>query len=382
MADGCSSIREELKPILYLVESKAHAADKLSQPDLEVIKKLAESDLLNLLVPREYGGRGEPLSVLVEFSETLAFSHGSTAWVAMTCNEEAGIAAAYLPPENLKDLWSRQPDVIIAGSGVPHGRAHKVEGGWELSGRWNFVSGCTSSDKWILNSIVQDSSPLQLCFALINADYSLIEKTWFTSGLRGTGSNDVVLHNHFVPYDSVGVVANHSLPIPETPSYRLPSGLRFPFPKTGIATGLAFRAIHEFKKLCGTKKPLNSKLELRNRPDASAAIAKAEALVRSGKTWVTETLHDVWASVAAGSEVTSERHALARLACSWSVQNSVAAVELITLSAGSSSNFETSPLSRLAADIRAVAGHFTVGNYQIDTAGRVLLGLDSDDRSF
>ena len=176
MADGCSSIREELKPILKLVESKAHAADQLRQPDLEVIKKLAESDLLKLLVPRDYGGREEPLSVLVEFSEALAFSHGSTAWVAMTCNEEAGIAAAYLPPENLKNVWSRQPDVVIAGSGVPHGRAHKVQGGWELSGRWNFVSGCTSSDKWILNSIVQDSSPLQLCFALLTADYSLNRK--------------------------------------------------------------------------------------------------------------------------------------------------------------------------------------------------------------
>ena len=78
MADGCSSIREELKPILKLVESKAHSADQLRQPDLEVIKKLAESDLLKLLVPRDYGGREEPLSVLVEFSETLAFSHGST----------------------------------------------------------------------------------------------------------------------------------------------------------------------------------------------------------------------------------------------------------------------------------------------------------------
>ena len=127
---------------------------------------------------------------------------------------------------------------------------------------------------------------------------------------------------------------------------------------------------------------MNSKLELRNRPDAAAAAAKAEALVRSGKAWVAETLNDLWHSVATGSEVTSEQHARARLACSWSVQNSVAAVELITLAAGSSSNFETSPLSQLAADIKAVAGHFTVGSYQIDTAGRVLLGLDSGDPSF
>ena len=113
---------------------------------------------------------------------------------------------------------------------------------------------------------------------------------------------------------------------PDLPFYRLPSALRFPFPKTGVAAGLATRAIADFQVLAGSKTPLNSKRNLHERPDAAIAIAKAEALVGAGQAWVFEQLDAVWEAAEQGNDVTDHLHAKVRLACSWSVQNAISAI--------------------------------------------------------
>ncbi len=282
----------------------------------------------------------------------------------------------------MTDLFTAQPATIIAGSGVPKGRATEVKGGWKVTGRWDFVSGCTASDRVVLSSIVVDSAPTRLCFILVPTDEVLIEDTWNTVGLRGTGSHDVVLDDHFVPEPWAGVIESHGLPRPDTPLYRLPSGLRFPFPKVGVASGLARAAIDEFVALAEGKRPLFNKGSLRDRPTAQAAMGEAEALRSTGRAWVFEMLEELWSVAVEGSEVPPALHARCRLACSHSVASSIAAIETLCSEAGTTANFAASPLPGLLADARAVAGHFMVAPYQMHTAGRVLLGLDTQDPHF
>ncbi|MED5361300.1 MAG: hypothetical protein VX760_02010, partial [Actinomycetota bacterium] len=112
------------------------------------------------------------------------------------------------------------------------------------------------------------------------------------------------------------------------------------------------------------------------------ALAKAEALVGTGQAWVHEQLDAVWEVAENDEPVTSDLHARVRLACSWSVQNAIRAIQHLVDAAGSTANFANSGLMSLLDDARAVAGHFMVGSYQIDTAGRVLLGLDAGDPAF
>ena len=149
-----------------------------------------------------------------------------------------------------------------------------------------------------------------------------------------------------------------------------------------MAAGLASRAIADFKELTQSKTPLTSKKKLRDRPDAATSIAKAEALVGAGQAWVFEQLETIWTAAERGDEVSDHTHAKVRLACSWSVQNAISAIQHLVDAAGSTANFEGSGLMALLDDARAVAGHFMVGSYQIDTAGRVLLDLDAGDPAF
>lgn len=382
MAKASLKLEQLASDVEYLIVERAKQSDEARRPDPEVIAALAKAGLMKLVVPQEYGGHEVHPAALIEFTTRIAQIHGSTAWVAMTCNEEAELISAYLPPDTCRQIWRDNPDLVVAGSGVPRGSAVQVPGGWRVSGRWNFVSGCTAANKWVLNNLVKGSSPIELCFAVMDADPQFIEDTWNTVGLRGTGSHDVVLEDFFVDEAWCGVVPNNSLPLPDLPFYRLPSALRFPFPKTGVACGLARRAITDFKLLAGAKQPLNSKRPLHERPDAASAIAKAEALVGAGQAWVHEQLDSIWEAAENDQPVDADLHARVRLACSWSVQNAIGAIQHLVDAAGSTSNFEASGLMGLLNDARAVAGHFMVGSYQIDTAGRVLLGLDAGDRAF
>lgn len=369
--------------MLGRVRACAQRSDAERNPDREIMADLGEPGLMRLLVPAELGGLGRHPAEFIEFTRRVSYEHPSTGWVAMTCNEEAEIFAAHLEPDTVSGFYAEHPNAVIAGSGVPRGIVRPVDGGWLANGRWTFVSGCSAADWWVVANIVEGTRPKELCHILIPADLSLIDDTWHTLGLRGTGSHDVVLSECFVPAHRAAVVENYSLPKPnEHPFYRLPSGLRFPFPKTGVAAGIADRAIDEFTDLATNKTPLFARAELASRPDAHAAIARAVALAGAGRAFVSDQLDEIWETASTQGEVTPAQHARARLACSWSIQNCIAAVETLVTAAGSTANFTSSPLGALLNDVRAVAGHFMVGGFQMDTAGRVLLGQDSGDRNF
>lgn len=376
------AIRDALAPLLDLVRDRAADADDRRAPDRDVMNELAHRGLLRLVVPAAAGGHQVGHAAFMEFAAVLAEVHGSTAWTAMTCNEEAGIASAYLAPDDLAAIYAEHPAVIISGSGVPHGRATRVEGGWRVTGRWGFVSGCTAADRWVLVSMVEGARPAAMCAALVPADPNQIDDTWHTTGLRGTGSHHVELDDQFVPDHLAGVLEVGQPARPDLAFYRMPSGLRFPFPKVGVATGLARRAIAEFADLAGAKRPLNLRSSLRERPDAQTAMARATALVGSGWTYVQDRVTALWDVLDAGDPITPELHAETRNACSHAVQNCIDAVALVIGAAGTTANFVDSPLATIGNDVRAVAGHFMVAPYQMNTAGRVLLGLEPGDATF
>ena len=162
MAAASFELEQLLSSVEDLILDRAKQSDQLREPDLEVIKSLGDLGLMKLLVPEEYAGHEVHPGELIDFTKRVAELHGSTAWVAMTCNEEAELVSAYLPPDTCRHLWVDDPTVVIAGSGVPKGRARRTKGGWRVSGRWNFVSGCPTANKWVLNSVVDGASPIEL----------------------------------------------------------------------------------------------------------------------------------------------------------------------------------------------------------------------------
>ncbi len=368
-----------------LVAQHADWANEHRRPHPDVFAALSSAGLLRLIAPVAYGGGGIGPRPFLALIEALARVDGSTAWTAMTLNEEIGIASSYLPPESMTELLTGRPETIVAGAGLPIGRATRVEGGWRIEGRWSFVSGVPVADRVIVGSwIDREDSPSgrRACFTLIPTDEVTIVDTWHTAGLRGTGSNDVVVDGVVVPDRFAGVTDFRGPTRPEAPYYRLPSGLRFPWPKVGVATGIARAAIDAFRELAATKRSSYPPRLLAERPDAQAAMARSEALVGSGRAWAAAMADEIWALAEAGEPIDPELHARARLSAASAVDGAVRAVETLASAAGTTAGRLDGPWPRLLADVRSVSQHFMVGPQQAQTAGRVLLGLPPDDPAF
>ena len=362
----------------------AHVAETQAtrRPARAVIRAFADEGLLRILAPATYGGEEATGLDFMRLVEQVARFDGSAGWTVMTLNEEIEISAGYVPAALMAQVCSSSPATVVAGSGAALGRAHRVEGGWRLTGRWPFVTGSPIADELVVGATVFGPKPRPLCFALVPADQVQVHDTWDTVGLRGSGSHDISLDDVFVPDERMGVVRTNRDTVPDTPLFRLPPSLRFPFPKVGVATGIARSALATFVEVAEGKKARVSRTVLRDRPDAQLAVSRAEALVGSGWAFATEMVATIWELAEAGEPVPPPIHARTRLACTHAVASCVTAVETLCTAAGTTANLTVSPLHRYLADVRAVPQHAMVGGYNDLNAGRVLLGLAPDDPLF
>ena len=385
------AVLADVEPILPLAARHSAWTNEQRQPHPEVFRALAEAGLLRLLAPAAYGGRSVGPRAFLAFVEALSEVDGSVGWTAMTVNEEVGIACSYLPASSMTELLATEPDVVVAGSGLALGRARPVEGGWVVDGRWGFISGGPVADRLILASRVVDDrggsdgvirGARRVCFTLVPIGEATLDDTWHTAGLRGTGSHDMVLDEVFVPHRWAGTFSIEDRPIPPEPYYRLSSGLRFCWPKVGVATGIARAALGEFAELAAAKRPSHLPGLLAERPNAQAAMARAEALVASGRAWVEDVQEEIWVAAARPERIDRRLHARSRLAAAHAVHSAVEAVEGLASAAGTTAGKLDGPWPRLLADVRAVGQHFTVGPHQMQSAGQVLLGQDPDDPVF
>ena len=340
---------------------------------------LARAGFFRIFLPAAYGGLDfTPMDGIAVFEE-LAKADASVAWCVWNGNTHW--TAAQLSPEAAHAIHD-SPDVITANSTRPSGQANVVDGGFCLAGRWSLVSGCELADWMVLLSVVHDggrtasSGGSEIRFMLVPANQCEIVDTWTVGGLRGTGSHDVAVHDVFVPSAfSSGYFDPYVLP---EPRYRLPAWGRV-IPGLGaMALGVASTAIDTFKEIAGAKTPIRTTQMLRDTPDAQIRVSQAEALVRSARLFLFDSLEQLWTKLLASGEVTMEARALARLAAYHAVSSAVQAVDLMYVAGGASSIYVSCPLERAFRDVHIVTQHIGVHPRVMHSTGRVLFGLESD----
>ncbi len=361
-----------------LVRRHAEANERQRHLSAEVAEAFARKGLYRIAAPLDaFGSEADPLTQ-VETIEAVACADGSAAWNLMIGIESFGlIAPGFVECRHLLE----DPMVVMCSSTAAVGRADKVEGGYRVSGQWQFVSGCHNSS--IFGATVriwQNGERLEEIpnrYAILQQPDWRILDTWYTGGLCGSGSHDVMVEDAFVP-DSQLIApiggTRHSSPL-----LNFPLGARLAYNKVGIAWGLARAAIDAFVELAEGKVPRFSSRGLRDRPRAQRAVAEAEARFRSGRALVVELLDEMWQLVQARGHITSKQRALFQLACSDSVRGCIEAVSTVVEAAGTSANQQGHPLERISRDIRVVGQHITVAPHNIEDAGRILLGLPAQE---
>jgi indole-3-acetate monooxygenase len=347
----------------------------------DLARDLARAGFFRIFLPAAYGGLDlTPMDGAAVFEE-LAKADASVAWCVWNGNTHW--TAAQLFAEAAHTIHDDR-DVITANSTRPSGQAHVVDGGFRLTGRWSLVSGCELATWMVLWAVIHEegrprtssSGGPEIRFMLLPASQCEIIDTWTVGGLRGTGSHDVAVHNVFVPSAfSSGFFDPHVLP---EWRYRIPAFCRVVPGLAAMALGIARTAIETLKEIAGAKTPIRTTQMLRDTPDAQARVSQAEALVRSARLFLFDSVSQLWTKLLASGEVTMEARALTRLAASHAVSSAVQAVDLMYVAGGASSIYVSSPLERAFRDVHIMTQHIAVQPRVTYSTGRVLFGLDSD----
>ncbi|GAA0447514.1 acyl-CoA dehydrogenase [Actinoplanes capillaceus] len=242
-----------VRELLPVLREHAQETEDRRALDPETVKALAETGFFRLLQPARFGGyEAHPLDFLTGVRE-IASACGSTGWVASVIGVHNWQLALF-PDRAQQDVWGADTGTRMSSSYAPTGRITRVDGGFRVNGRWSFSSGCDHATWVLLGGIIppgEDGTPADFrTFLLPAADYT-IEDVWHTVGLRGTGSNDIVVADAFVPEHrtlSFNDTARCACPGQEQnpgPLYRIPYASIFSYaittPIIGMATG-AYRA--------------------------------------------------------------------------------------------------------------------------------------------
>ncbi len=351
-----------------------------------LLTAFARAGLFRLCVPRTLGGLEAEPRVLAETVELVARADGSAGWCLMI-GATSGLVSAWLPAGAAHEVYGQDPDVITGGVFAPGGRAVPVDGGYRVTGRWPYASGCEHC-RWLMGgTLVQDAgesrpgpggTPDVRLMLFPSADV-LVHDTWWAAGLRATGSHDIEVRERFVS-------AERSLSlISERPRH---PGALYAFPPFGllalgiaaVALGIARAAIDELGELAVTKTPTLARQALAARSGVQADRARAEALVRAARAFLDDAVGAAWDAVRAGgaAEVPTRLRAELRLAATHAVRSAAQAVDLVYDAGCGTAVYEASPLQRHFRDVHTATQHMMVGVPTLELAGRVLLGLPAD----
>jgi len=245
---GGRDVIEGVRELLPTLRDRAQETEDARAVPTETIKALEGTGFFRLLQPAAFGGfEADPMTFYTAV-RSIASACGSTGWVASVLGVHPWHVGLFTPQAQ-QEVWGTDQATRISSSYAPTGKAVKVDGGHQVSGRWSFSSGCDHATWVLLGQLVTDADnrPIDFrTFLLPRADYT-IDDVWDTVGLRGTGSNDIVVADVFVPAHrslSFGDVFKLIVPgqqLNKSPLYRLPYGSVFSYsittPIIGMATG-------------------------------------------------------------------------------------------------------------------------------------------------
>jgi alkylation response protein AidB-like acyl-CoA dehydrogenase len=185
--------------LVPLIREHAETSSAQRRVVPEVVKALEEAELLKLFVPRRHGGVETNIRTMMECVAEIARGDGSTAWASALLNVCTWFATTF-SDEAQRDVWAGAPDARACGIFSPATKSQRVDGGYLVSGRWGYASGSFAASWGALGMQVdvpqgQDARGL----ALIPASAWRIEPTWFVAGMKGSGSDTIVVEDHFVP---------------------------------------------------------------------------------------------------------------------------------------------------------------------------------------
>jgi alkylation response protein AidB-like acyl-CoA dehydrogenase len=351
-------------------------------PD-QVVRQLRGTGVFRMALSTDLGGSETDPLTQIRAVEMLAEVDASLGWYAMV-GSDGGFYASFLDPVAARRLYGSDPDVITAGFVEPAGKAVRTEGGYLVSGRWPFGSASRHST-WLASGCRVDPADIGhpehdrwVVAIMPRAECRLVEDSWQTLGLKGSGSFDYLAEKVFVPNDQVFSFLEG--PHSTRPLYRFP--LMYRANTCGVALGLARGAIAELRQTIVTKQSVVTGRSAGDSHHVHQALGRAEALAGAARCYAYATVAELWQVLRDGQAPDDELRLRFRLMLTHVIHSCRDAVGYLFAAAGGSAIYQRNPLERRFRDINTISQHALAHDRTFETAGKALLGLPIDEPMF
>ncbi|MGH0032800.1 MAG: acyl-CoA dehydrogenase family protein [Myxococcota bacterium] len=372
---------DKLAPLLRQHADDAERDRRLAPP---VLQALRDAGLFRMFRPRTRGGLELDPTSEYRVAEAVARVDSAAAWNLQVANASELFGGWF--PDDANDRVFGAPEAIVAGAFNPHRRAEPVDGGYRVSGRVPFNSGCHGAT-WLIGladvhdgdtpRVDADGRPETLLTA-IPADECRIVENWNTLGMRGTGSHDVEVGDVFVPRERAVPFGPLEEP---SPAYATPLTPLAIWATVGchatVALGAAQAAVDELTGL-GARVPAYTERALRDRSVVQMRLARAEGLLAAARAFFHQAYDEAWAAVQVRGRLAMGEKARCQLASTNVVLAAAEAVDLVHACVGSAGIRQEQRFERHFRDIHVMTQHAFIGEARLEAVGRIMLGLEPD----
>ncbi|TYK52848.1 3-hydroxy-9,10-secoandrosta-1,3,5(10)-triene-9,17-dione monooxygenase oxygenase subunit [Actinomadura decatromicini] len=241
-----NEVLDAVRGLLPGIAERARSVDEKGRIPAETVRDLTAAGVFRMLQPTRHGGAEDDPVAFYEVIRAISGACGSTGWVAAVLGVHSWHLGLF-PDEAQSEVWAAGPDTLVASSYAPIGRLTPVDGGFELTGRWSFSSGCEFTSWALLGALVvgAEGRPVDFMTVLVPATDYEIREVWDSMGLRGTASDDIVVERAFVPGHRAmrnfeqAQLRNPGRKVNPGPLYRMPFGTIFTGTVTASVIGMA-----------------------------------------------------------------------------------------------------------------------------------------------
>ena len=322
------------------------------------VKEMQEAGLFRALQPKRFGGHELPPTAFYEATTEIAAACGSTGWVYGVVGVHPWQLALF-PEETQEEVWGDDQSTLVSSSYAPTGSVESVDGGYRLQGRWSFSSGCGHCPWVFLGGIVvRDGLPDHMTFLVPASDYR-IDDVWHVTGLSGTGSNDIVIEDAFVPERRAQPTASRigGARVHENPIYRLPFAAVFSNAITAATIGIAVGAVDAYREHTLTRIRASFGEKAAADPFSQVRLAEACGELDGARLQQRHNMDEMLDLVKAGEPLADDLRARVRRDQVRGSRAAMWATDRVFESAGGRAIFLENPIQRAWRDVHAARAH-------------------------
>ncbi len=374
-----------LAPIL---KGRAEEAEGLRRLPDATIADFQEAGFFRMLQPRRFGGWEVDPGVFFDTQIEIARACPSSAWVLGVVSVHSWQLALF-DERAQQDVWGDDTSALISSSYAPVGKVERADGGFVISGRWSFSSGSDHCGWVFVGGFAPPApdarGPDMRTFLLPRSDYT-IEDTWNVSGLKGTGSNDIVVDRAFVPEhrthklihgftgESPGLAQNPA------PLFKLPFGQVFVRAVSTSAIGAALGALEVYRGYTAKRYATSDGSKVAEDPTAQVLCARGVTTLDEVRAILRRNFDEMMECVRAGEKIPVERRVQYRYESARAVVRCVEVVDSLFTASGGRALFDGHPIQRYWQDVHAARAHYANNPDKPGrNLGRVMLGMKNTD---